>query len=149
MLLQQHRVDGEATAAFLSCVSPDDSEPASLSLWPNLAQLFEYENLTLTCSHSGRSLGWKVVRASHNATSNEKMRLQRCGTWGRPTSSGCALITIKIRDTGIYWCESPSKARSNLVNISVYSESNSKTGVCCISLCAAKLAGFSLAVVYE
>lgn len=150
MLLKQHRVDGGVTAAFVSCVSPDDSDPASLSLWPNSAQLFEYDKLALNCSHNGNSLGWKVVRASHNATSNERLRLQHCGDhWGRPTSSGCELFTIKRHDTGVYWCESPSKVRSNLVNISVYGESNSKSGVCCILVCTAKLAGFSLAVVYE
>lgn len=145
MLLQQHQVDGGVTAAFLSCVSPDDSDPASISLWPNLAQLFEYENLALNCS-----LGWKVVRAPHNSTSNENMMLQHCGEhWGRPISSGCALDTIKRHDTGVYWCESPSKARSNSVNISIYGESNSKSGFCCISVCTAKLAGFSLAIVCE
>lgn len=147
MLLQQHRVDSGETAAFLSCVSPDDSDPASISLWPNWAQLFEYENLALNCSHNSRSLGWKVVRAPHNATSNGKLTLQHCGDhWGQPTSSGCALFTIKRHDTGVYWCESPSKARSNSVNISIYGESNSKSGVCCISVCTAKLAGFSLAI---
>ncbi|KAI3376297.1 hypothetical protein L3Q82_016403, partial [Scortum barcoo] len=94
------------------CSSSDDLDPASLTVLPNSSQLFEYENITLSCGVNG----WRTVRA----TSSDN-KVSPCGSkWGNPTTSGCTLNACKQPDSGVYWCESPSKQRSNSVSITVH-----------------------------
>ncbi|XP_076580468.1 high affinity immunoglobulin gamma Fc receptor I-like isoform X2 [Chaetodon auriga] len=112
---------GESLSSWL--LMKDDSEPASLTASPNSSQLFEYENLSLSCGGGNISDGWKVNRATKTTASGDKLTLQHCGVkWGTPTPFGCILQTAKKPDSGIYWCESPAGRRSNSVNISVYDE---------------------------
>ncbi|XP_041821517.1 Fc receptor-like protein 5 isoform X2 [Chelmon rostratus] len=97
------------------------SDPALLTASPNSTQLFEYDNLSLSCGDNSSAGGWKVNRATRTTTSGDKLSLQRCGAkWGTSTPFGCVLQTAKKRDSGIYWCESPAGQRSNSVNITVY-----------------------------
>ncbi|XP_040887600.1 Fc receptor-like protein 5 isoform X2 [Toxotes jaculatrix] len=94
----------------------EDSEPASLTPSPDSSQLTEYENLSLSCGDDSSFRGWRIKRFT-----TVSGKLSSCGDeWGTPTSSGCVLQTVKQRDSAVYWCESPSKRRSNSVNITVY-----------------------------
>uniref|UniRef100_A0A3B4Z0B4 Ig-like domain-containing protein n=1 Tax=Stegastes partitus TaxID=144197 RepID=A0A3B4Z0B4_9TELE len=62
--------------------------------------------------------GWTVHR-SKTSVSN----ISRCGDWGDVSASGCSLPTTKQKDSGLYWCESPARRRSNLVNLTVHDKS--------------------------
>nr|XP_046237400.1 B-cell receptor CD22-like isoform X2 [Scatophagus argus] len=96
----------------------DDSKPALLTASPNSIQLFEYDNVTLSCGHTSISQGWKVIRATRN--SDGKLSLQSCGTkWGTPTPVGCILKIAKYPDSGVHWCETSARQRSNPININV------------------------------
>lgn len=100
-------------------LSPDNSDPVSLTVSPDSSQHFEYERLTLKCSHNSTTDRWKIYRFTN--TSNG---LSVCGNqWGAPTSMGCIIHTIKQTDSAIYWCESPSRQRSNTVTVNVYGKS--------------------------
>lgn len=102
--------------------SSDISDDVFLSVEPNAAQLFEYKGIDLNCGNNSLSQGWSVMRATRSFTSGDWLALQRCGTlWGDVTHYGCHLPTAKKFDTGFYWCESSTKARSNFLNLSVYS----------------------------
>ncbi|KAM3590876.1 uncharacterized protein V6R79_018121 [Siganus canaliculatus] len=88
----------------------EDAEPPPLTIQPDSIQAFEYRKVTLSCGD------WTVVRAS-----TETRTLQTCGDlWGTPTSSGCTIYTTKKSDSGVYWCESTSKRRSNSINFYVH-----------------------------
>nr|XP_020444112.1 low affinity immunoglobulin gamma Fc region receptor III-like isoform X2 [Monopterus albus] len=96
----------------------DDSDPASLTASPNSSQWFEYDDLFLSCAVSSSRHKWVIKRST---TTN----LSSCGEqWGTLTSSGCIVKTAKQADSGIYWCESPARQRSNSVQITVYGGSN-------------------------
>lgn len=115
-------------------------------MWPNTAQFFEYDPISLSCGSGSQSRGWKVLRAVRSGTSDDKPSLQFCGSqWGNRTSSGCHIHTAIPHDSGSYWCESPTKALSNLVNISVFGEREA-VGRLCVG--AARPVGFQLTVVY-
>ncbi|XP_041842151.1 Fc receptor-like protein 5 isoform X2 [Melanotaenia boesemani] len=102
----------ESPASWL--LMRDDSEPASLTVSPDLSQLFEYEKLSLSCGDSS-SDGWRISRFTSEG------QMSTCGQeWGTLTSSVCELQTVKQRDSAIYWCQSPTKQRSNSVQISVH-----------------------------
>ncbi|XP_070711239.1 sialoadhesin-like [Pempheris klunzingeri] len=93
-----------------------DSEPPSLTLLPDSSQLFEYEDVTLSCGANSSRRGWSIVRASANVLSG-------CGEqWGTRTSFGCALQTAKQSDSGVYWCQSAARQRSNSVSVSVHDQ---------------------------
>ncbi|XP_047241779.1 Fc receptor-like protein 5 isoform X1 [Girardinichthys multiradiatus] len=95
----------------------DVSKPASLTVSPDSAQVFEYKSFSLSCNTSG-SQGWTVKR-----NSTDGKMISRCGgNWGKNTSSGCTISTAKKSDSATYWCESPSKQRSNTVQITVYAD---------------------------
>ncbi|XP_075891342.1 high affinity immunoglobulin gamma Fc receptor I-like isoform X2 [Nelusetta ayraudi] len=99
----------------------DSLEDTSISVEPNTAQIFEYEKINLSCGNDSHSLGWRVMRAARTGNSGDQLSLQPCGTqWGDETNYGCRIHTSKPKHTGLYWCESPTKARSNFLNISVY-----------------------------
>ncbi|XP_062239551.1 sialoadhesin-like [Platichthys flesus] len=105
---------GESPPAWL--LMKDDSEPASLSASPDSSQLSEYENLSLNCGSDSSFHDWTIKRFT-----NETKKLSSCGDdWGKTTSSGCIVQTVKQLDSAIYWCESPARQRSNSINITVY-----------------------------
>ncbi|CAB1440184.1 unnamed protein product [Pleuronectes platessa] len=107
---------GESPPAWL--LMKDDSEPASLSASPDSSQLSEYENLSLSCGSDSSYHDWTIKRFT-----NESKRLSSCGEdWGKTTSSGCIVQTVKQLDSAIYWCESPARQRSNSINITVYDD---------------------------
>ncbi|XP_074555290.1 sialoadhesin-like [Halichoeres trimaculatus] len=85
---------------------------SSLTVSPAFNQFFEYQNVSLSCG--SYILGvWTVWRYTNGS----------CGVgWGQPTSSGCHLSTIKLSDSGVYWCESECRESSNAVNITVTGE---------------------------
>uniref|UniRef100_A0A8P4GFH3 Ig-like domain-containing protein n=1 Tax=Dicentrarchus labrax TaxID=13489 RepID=A0A8P4GFH3_DICLA len=105
---------GESPSSWLFL--RDNSAPASLTPSPNSAQLFEYKNLSLSCGHDRISRGWTVKRAVHI---DGKLVLQSCPQQSI-TPDGCLFLTVKVPDSGIYWCESPAWQRSNSVKISVH-----------------------------
>uniref|UniRef100_A0A671W7R4 Sialoadhesin-like n=1 Tax=Sparus aurata TaxID=8175 RepID=A0A671W7R4_SPAAU len=101
----------------------DYSPPTSLSLSPDSSQLHEYENIILTCGDNSHFHGWRVMRAVNTTTSHGKLTLQTCGTnWGSPTNDGCTFQTVKKTDSGVYWCESPARQRSNSIHLTVVDE---------------------------
>ncbi|MEQ2176188.1 hypothetical protein GOODEAATRI_025512, partial [Goodea atripinnis] len=107
-------------------LSPDVSKPASLTVSPDSAQVFEYKSFSLSCNTSG-SQGWTVKR-----NSTDGKTISSCGgNWGKSTSSGCTISTAKKSDSAIYWCESPSKQRSNTVQITVYGRSDNWNQLTC------------------
>ncbi|CAN9509414.1 unnamed protein product [Ophioblennius macclurei] len=94
-----------------------DSDPKSLTVSPDSSQIFEYESLTLSCGTNSEAQGWTV----HRHINFQSPKTGPCGRdWGVRTSSFCNLQTVKPQDSGVYWCESRSKKRSNSVNISVF-----------------------------
>ncbi|KAM8746903.1 sialoadhesin-like isoform 2-T2 [Acanthopagrus schlegelii] len=113
--------DGESPPSWLGM--KEYSPPALLSVSPDSTQLHEYENIILTCGDNSHSHGWRVMRAVNTTTSRGKLTLQTCGTnWGSTTKDGCTLPTVKKTDSGVYWCESPGKQRSNSVHLTVVDE---------------------------
>ncbi|TDG99447.1 hypothetical protein EPR50_G00193370 [Perca flavescens] len=104
------------TPAF---VSPDDSVPASLLSSPDVSQLFEYEGLSLSCGDNSRSHGWRIIRAT-KLDGKEGMLVNSSEKWGEASSSGFTIHAAKKSDSGVYWCESPAKQRSNSLHISFY-----------------------------
>ncbi|XP_072235593.1 high affinity immunoglobulin gamma Fc receptor I-like [Leuresthes tenuis] len=93
----------------------DDSKPPFLTVSPDSTQLFEYDKLSLSCSNNSSSHGWRIQRfLLHNGI------LSNCGKGlGIQNSAECTIEIAKKQDSGIYWCESPAKQRSNSVNISI------------------------------
>ncbi|XP_072235766.1 high affinity immunoglobulin gamma Fc receptor I-like [Leuresthes tenuis] len=93
----------------------DDSKPPFLTVSPDSSQLFEYDKLSLSCSNNSSSHGWRIQRfLLHNGI------LSSCGKGlGIQNSAECTIEIAKKQDSGIYWCESPAKQRSNSVNISI------------------------------
>ncbi|XP_056224910.1 neural cell adhesion molecule 1-A-like isoform X2 [Seriola aureovittata] len=105
---------GESPPSWL--LLSDDSEPVSLTAFPDSSQLIEYENLSLSCGADSGLRGWTVRRFTTFSG-----KLSSCGEkWGTPTSSGCHIHTAKQPDSAVYWCESPARQRSNSANITVY-----------------------------
>ncbi|XP_011616706.2 Fc receptor-like protein 5 isoform X1 [Takifugu rubripes] len=101
----------------------DSSSPATLTVRPSSSQVFEFHNLSFSCETSSRSRVWKVVRAIGINSSEERFRLETCGTtWGDPTPHGCLIHTSKKFDSGIYWCESTMSQRSNSVRVNIYNK---------------------------
>ncbi|XP_078020398.1 Fc receptor-like protein 5 isoform X2 [Epinephelus lanceolatus] len=93
----------------------DDSESPLLTVSPDSSQMFEYKSLSLSCGDNSSSQGWKIIRST---TSDGK--ISSCGEKGRrPTSSGCDIRGAKQSDSATYWCESPTKQRSNSLNITI------------------------------
>ncbi|XP_015257716.1 PREDICTED: high affinity immunoglobulin gamma Fc receptor I-like [Cyprinodon variegatus] len=93
----------------------DGSKPASLTVSPDSSQLFEYDSFSLSCENISRPQEWKIKRNPNNGK-----QISSCGDgWGQLASSGCNILTAKPTDSAIYWCESPSKQRSNSVHITV------------------------------
>ncbi|XP_030285609.1 sialoadhesin-like isoform X2 [Sparus aurata] len=115
------RGHGESPPSWL--VMKDDPPPASLSVSPDSSQLHGYENIILTCGDNSHFQSWRVMRAVITTTLRGKLSLQTCGTdWGSPTNDGCTLQTVKKADSGVYWCESPARQRSNSVHLTVVDE---------------------------
>ncbi|XP_078101172.1 sialoadhesin-like isoform X2 [Sander vitreus] len=97
----------------------DDSVPASLSASPDVSQLFEYHRLSLSCGTNSRSHGWRIFRAT-KLDGKEGMLVNCSEKWGDASPSGCDIHTAKKTDSGVYWCESPARQRSNSLSISFY-----------------------------
>lgn len=115
------------TPAF---VSPDDSVPASLLASPDVSQLFEYHPLSLSCGNNSRSHGWRIIRAT-KVDGKEGMLVNCSEKWGDASPSGCDIHTAKKTDSGVYWCESPARQRSNSLSISFYGTSHTNN---CLSI---------------
>ncbi|KAM7366672.1 hypothetical protein PAMP_016087 [Pampus punctatissimus] len=48
------------------------------------------------------------------------LKMSQCGSgWGSETSYTCVMKTVKLSDSGVYWCESKQRKSSNSVNITV------------------------------
>ncbi|XP_008298540.1 Fc receptor-like protein 4 isoform X2 [Stegastes partitus] len=107
---------GESPLSWL--LVEDGSDSASLTVSPDSSQMFEYQHLSLNCGEKSSFHGWTVHR-SKTSVSN----ISRCGDWGDVSASGCSLPTTKQKDSGLYWCESPARRRSNLVNLTVHDKS--------------------------
>ncbi|XP_047443009.1 sialoadhesin-like [Mugil cephalus] len=97
----------------------DDSEPVSLTVVPDSSQFTEYERLVLSCGGFHQSQGWNIKRWTTGGSAGPSMSL--CGRdWGPGNASHCELLTAKQSDSGVYWCESVTRQRSNSVNITIY-----------------------------
>ncbi|XP_039678139.1 sialoadhesin-like isoform X3 [Perca fluviatilis] len=98
----------------------DDSVPASLlSVSPDVTQLFEYDGLSLSCGNNSRSHGWRIIRAT-KLDGKEGMLVNSSEKWGEASPSGFRIHAAKKTDSGVYWCESPARQRSNSLSISFY-----------------------------
>ncbi|XP_033181591.1 uncharacterized protein LOC113140702 isoform X1 [Mastacembelus armatus] len=81
-----------------------------LSINPNRSQFFRYDYISLTCAPSK----WTVKRNTSQRTS------QTCNRdFGALQQSSCNLMNVYPSDSGVYWCESEQKQRSNILNITV------------------------------
>ncbi|XP_035849785.1 sialoadhesin-like isoform X2 [Sander lucioperca] len=108
----------------------DDSVPASLLASPDVSQLFEYHPLSLSCGNNSRSHGWRIIRAT-KVDGKEGMLVNCSEKWGDASPSGCDIHTAKKTDSGVYWCESPARQRSNSLSISFYGTSHTNN---CLSI---------------
>ncbi|XP_050928774.1 sialoadhesin [Lates calcarifer] len=112
--------DGESPPSWL--LMKDDPDPVFLTVSPDSSQLSEYENLSLSCGDNSSSHGWRIKRFPH-AGDPSNHKVSSCGdTWGTLTSSGCSFTLIKKSVSAVYWCESPTKQRSNSVSITVHGQ---------------------------
>ncbi|XP_042368231.1 Fc receptor-like protein 5 isoform X2 [Plectropomus leopardus] len=94
----------------------DDSAAAALTASPDSAQLFEYNNLNLSCRDDSGAQGWKIMRSTASGG-----KISSCGQeWGDVKSSDCIFFTAKQPDSATYWCESPARQRSNSLDIAVH-----------------------------
>ncbi|XP_062403994.1 uncharacterized protein LOC134094480 [Sardina pilchardus] len=94
----------------------DPSPPASLGIYPNRSHFFPSESLSLTCEVKGNSSGWTLRRFTiYNKVSHCAFK-HGAVTWDqRP----CHLQSLRLVDSGLYWCQSESGEYSNGVNISI------------------------------
>ena len=110
-------------------VSPDDSVPASLlSVSPDVTQLFEYDGRSLSCGNNSRSHGWRIIRAT-KLDGKEGMLVNSSEKWGEASPSGFRIHAAKKTDSGVYWCESPARQRSNSLSISFYGTSDTNNSL--------------------
>ncbi|XP_055012408.1 Fc receptor-like protein 5 [Boleophthalmus pectinirostris] len=84
---------------------------ASVKVTPNVAQFWEYHNVSVSCEDFGPD--WTVWRFTKSGD------LSGCGSgWGKIRISGCHM-NVKHYDSGIYWCESKYRESSDTINITV------------------------------
>ncbi|KAM7376862.1 hypothetical protein PAMA_013570 [Pampus argenteus] len=87
---------------------------ASVTVTPGRSQYFEYETFSVSCEQLG-SGDWRAWRYT-----TKGLKMSQCGSgWGSETSSICIVKTVKLADSGVYWCESKQRKSSNTVNITV------------------------------
>lgn len=95
-------------------------EPTTLTLTPDSSQLFVYNSFNLSCG--ANSSRWQVRRSPASGRT-----LGTCGAQGGDDPAGCYLESAQLSDSAVYWCESPTRQRSNSVNVSVYGRTSSRT----------------------
>ncbi|XP_051742841.1 Fc receptor-like protein 5 isoform X2 [Ctenopharyngodon idella] len=93
------------------------SPPVSLIISPSRSQHFTFVSLSLSCENKSNSDGWTVRRYTDSGG------LEDCSSsvFGSQTESTCKIRSTALSDTGVYWCQSESGAKSHPVNISVHS----------------------------
>uniref|UniRef100_A0A7N6BX86 Ig-like domain-containing protein n=1 Tax=Anabas testudineus TaxID=64144 RepID=A0A7N6BX86_ANATE len=87
---------------------------SSLSIAPDRAQFFRYDQISLSCEASEEFSGWTVKRNTSTGSF-----LSCAVDWGRSNGSFCVIRSVYAADTGVYWCESERGERSNVLNITV------------------------------
>ncbi|XP_016150754.1 B-cell receptor CD22-like [Sinocyclocheilus grahami] len=92
------------------------SPPVSLIVSPSRTQHFTLVTISLSCEDQSNSDRWRVRRYTDHA------QLEDCllSSWGSQTGSTCKISSTVPLDTGVYWCQSESGDRYNLVNITVH-----------------------------
>ncbi|XP_044040147.1 low affinity immunoglobulin gamma Fc region receptor II-like isoform X3 [Siniperca chuatsi] len=88
---------------------------ACLQVSPDRSQFFRYDSITLRCDDHLNSTGWKVKRKTLESG------VRPCSSgWGTSSSgSTCIIGNTYPSDSGVYWCESENRERSNGVNITI------------------------------
>ncbi|XP_053199708.1 Fc receptor-like protein 5 [Scomber japonicus] len=87
---------------------------AALSIHPDRAQFFRYEYISLNCTMPGNSDSWTVKRNTSSELSVQ------CGVdFGRQNGSVCTIRRAYTEDSGQYWCESPQRECSNVIDVTV------------------------------
>ncbi|XP_069028353.1 low affinity immunoglobulin gamma Fc region receptor II-b-like [Embiotoca jacksoni] len=87
---------------------------ASLTVFPDRSQIFQYEPITLSCEHQEDSTEWIVKR-----NTSENVNEECSHFWNPRNSSDCFCSESYYSDTGVYWCESGAGGCSNTVSITV------------------------------
>ncbi|XP_024865727.1 low affinity immunoglobulin gamma Fc region receptor II-a [Kryptolebias marmoratus] len=89
---------------------------ASLGLFPNRSQFFQYESVSfsMNCGQQGDTSGWRVKRNTSRRTN------QDCpSSWDRKSKFYCYFDCLYEADSGVYWCESEAEKCINAINITV------------------------------
>uniref|UniRef100_A0A671UMP8 Ig-like domain-containing protein n=1 Tax=Sparus aurata TaxID=8175 RepID=A0A671UMP8_SPAAU len=87
---------------------------ATLSIYPDRSQFFQYEHISLSCSVPVNSTDWTPKRNVSFMTS------QPCkGGFGDLRDSVCTIRNAHPLDNGVYWCESEQGECSKPINITV------------------------------
>ncbi|XP_035531123.1 Fc receptor-like protein 1 [Morone saxatilis] len=86
-----------------------------LQVSPDRSQFFRYDSISLRCEDQLNSTGLKVKRNTSEGWTTT------CGFgWGSSSSdSTCIIGNTYPSDSGVYWCESGDRKRSNNVNITI------------------------------
>ncbi|XP_053537804.1 Fc receptor-like protein 5 [Ictalurus punctatus] len=88
-----------------------ESPPVSLIINPSRTQHFTADSLSLSCEDQSDSTGWTVSGYTHSETVSD------CSS---VSGSTCNISFLSTSHTGVYWCQSESRGRSNPVNITVH-----------------------------
>ncbi|XP_069580512.1 low affinity immunoglobulin gamma Fc region receptor II-like [Brachyistius frenatus] len=86
---------------------------ARLTVSPSSSQLFEGDDVSLSCEDEDVSAGWTLRRNTTRTTGTQ------CGDWGQPSGSSCTIVSIVPLDGGVCWCESREGATSHMINLTV------------------------------
>ncbi|CAI5661015.1 unnamed protein product [Oreochromis niloticus] len=95
----------------LLCPHSQKADAASLHIFPNRLQFFEYEAMTFYCE------GVDYCEVVHKV----KGKIKTCLKTNKrtPTGSSCTITNVYRDDSGAYWYETEGGIRSNSINISV------------------------------
>ncbi|XP_039858375.1 uncharacterized protein LOC120715434 [Simochromis diagramma] len=89
----------------------------SLSVSPNLQQVFKGSSVSLSCVDDGQTAdGWTVKRTRGGPT--EDCGAAAASSFGQFNSSSCMLSPLTQSDSAAYWCET-SSGQSDQINITV------------------------------
>ncbi|XP_039858373.1 uncharacterized protein LOC120715431 [Simochromis diagramma] len=89
----------------------------SLSVSPNLQQVFRGSSVSLSCVDDGQTAdGWTVKRTRGGPT--EDCGAAAASSFGQFNSSSCILSSLSQSDSAAYWCET-SSGQSDQINITV------------------------------